>query len=58
MKTKQKLQTRRKQLGLSYDKIAELTGIPKGTIYDYFTKGDKRLEGILKALDMELKALE
>jgi AcrR family transcriptional regulator len=55
MKTKHTLQARRKELGLSYDKIAELSGIPKTTIYDYFTKGDRRLEEVLKVLDMELK---
>jgi len=58
MKTQNTLQARRKQLGLTYSEISERTGIPRSTIYDYFTKGDKRLEGILKALDMELKALE
>ena len=58
MKAQKTLQSRRKELGLSYDKVAELSGIPKATVYDYFTKGDKRLEGILKALQMELKALE
>ena len=56
MQAQKTLQARRKELGLSYDKIAEKSGIPKATIYDYFTKGDRRLEGVLKALQLELKA--
>ena len=54
MKSQKTLQARRKELGLSYDRLAELTGLPKSTIYDYLTKGDRRLEGVLEALELEL----
>ena len=55
MKAQNTLQDRRKQLGLTYSEISERTGIPRSTIYDYFSKGDIRLEKVLDELGMEIK---
>ena len=55
MKTQNTLQARRKELGLTYSDISERTGIPRSTIYDYFSKGDIRLEKVLDELGMEIK---
>jgi predicted DNA-binding protein YlxM (UPF0122 family) len=54
MTRKELLTKRMKSLGLSYQDIANITGIPRGTVYDLINKNDDRMERIINALELYL----